>query len=172
MDELYETTEVPDLSGSGDQSPEPTEPSRAVYDSDISDSILAKLSAYYREHADGDADYAIFRSGQYQYYLVFGDYSSGTFSDSTLVSYTIEYSGYQTTGARVYVSTGTYTPDLSGSTGYVYSSVPGYLPSRYIEQRALSSIRYQHVTSVVICLCFILCVIGLWMGSFRRRLHR
>ena len=141
---------------------------RAVYDGDVSDTILAKLSAYYREYADGEV-YAIYRADQYNYYLIFGDYENGTFSEATVVQYHIQ-SSYTTTDCHVTVTEDrTIRPDLSGDTGYVYSNIEGYLPSRYIDSKAISTQKTSHVVTVCIVLCMIVAIIGIWFHKIRRR---
>lgn len=142
------------------------DPERAVYDGDISDSILAKLSAYYNEH--GSKDYAIYRADQYHYYLVYGDYSEGSFSNATVVSYTLN-SGYTSYATVTVSSVSSSRPDLSGATGYVYSSIASYLPSRYISSKEASSQIYLHAATVCIVLGLLLAIIAIMFGKIRRR---
>ncbi|MCR4718792.1 MAG: hypothetical protein K5768_04095 [Firmicutes bacterium] len=141
---------------------------RAVYDGDVSDTILAKLSAYYREYADGEV-YCIYRADQYNYYLIFGAYENGTFSEATVVQYHVQ-SNYTTIDCQVTVTEDrTIRPDLSGDTGYVYSNIQGYLPSRYIDSKAISTQKSSHVVTICIVLCMIVAIIGIWFHKIRRR---
>lgn len=179
---ILDNTPVPSPSQEEKQTIEPTEvpvetveplrseeiEERAVYDGDVSDAILAKLSAYYREYADGEV-YAIYRADLYNYYLIFGAYENGTFSEATVVQYHVQ-SNYTTTDCQVTVTEDrTIRPDLSGDTGYVYSNIEGYLPSRYIDSKAISTQKTSHVVTVCIVLCMIVAIIGIWFHKIRRR---
>lgn len=149
--------------------PVPTEEpviDRAVYDSDISDSILAKLSAYYNEYGK-DQTYAIYRSDQYHYYLVFGVYNNGRFSDAIQAAYVVSsaYNGSTTFS----VSSGSYNPDLTGSTGYIYSNISeSYIPSRYIDSQERYSLKMTSVMTVILVLGFLLSVLLVWTRRLRR----
>lgn len=140
---------------------------RIVYDGDISDSILAKLSAYYNENADGET-YVILRPDQYNYYLVYGDYANGNFTNATIVHYHSQ-SGYNTVDCTVTVSQGSYRPDLTGDTGYIYSSIPEYLPSRYIDSRGRYANKSLVMSSVVLVLALCICIIGIWVSGIRKK---
>lgn len=141
---------------------------RAVYDGDISDSILAKLSAYYNEHGD-EEEYVILRVDQYNYYLVFGDYNNGLFSNATTVLYHSQ-SSYSTNDCRVTVQNGVqYRPDLTGDTGYIYSSLPSFIPSRYISTKTKRAEKMSMVTTVIIVLSFLVAIIGIWCSKMRKR---
>lgn len=144
------------------------EPTRAVYDGDISDSILAKLSQYYNEYG-GDKPYCIYRTDQYNYYLVFGDYDNGVFSEARVVRYQLSGNYYNT--AVVTVSTvSSIRPDLSGSTGYVYSSASdSFLPSRYISSKQYSNYRFTAIMTVVLVLCLLIAIIGIWVKPIKKR---
>ena len=107
------------------------EPSRSVYDGSISDSTLRQLSAYYNMHARYNTPYTITRPSQYVYQLVYGNSTDGVYyTDATIVRITI---GTYNTNSTVSVTNGaTITVDTTGSTAYVYSSYPTFLPSSYI----------------------------------------
>lgn len=153
--------------------PEPTEDlppvfdvredDRAVYDGDISDSILRKLSAYYTEYGN-DSDYVILRESQYSYVLVFGSVN-GSLYDGTIVRYN---SSSYTTDATVSISSGTYRADMTGDTGYIYSSNPAFLPSPYVDR---TSVQYRNFGSVVVLAFFIALIVFLvdYIFCFRRR---
>lgn len=104
---------------------------RAVYDGSISDSILRGLSSYYNCHARPNTPYTITRLSQYVYQLVYGTTSDCIhFTDATIVTYTV---GTYNNNTTIRVSDGaTITVDTTGSTAYVYSSSPVFLPSSYI----------------------------------------
>lgn len=110
---------------------ETEEPSRSVYDGSISDSYLRQLSAYYNMHAKYGTPYTITRPSQYVYQLVYGSSSDGIhYEDATVFRIT---TGAYNTLSTVSVTNGaTLTVDTTGSTAYVYSSYPTYLPSSYI----------------------------------------
>lgn len=112
----------------------------SVYNGDISDTVVAKLSAYYSEHAPFNTPYAIFRPSQYEYILVYGsteDYHSWT--SATVVHYYTSQSGYNQ-GYYFDVEPGVnYTSDLTGFTGYIYSSSDDFIPSRYIGNDRVST---------------------------------
>lgn len=157
-------------------SPEPSEmlpettnvPERIVYDGDVSDTILAKLSAYYNEHADQE-EYVIYRADQYNYYLVYGSYNNGQFTNATTVLYHTQ-SGYNTVDCTVTVSTGiSVRPDLTGDTGYIYSSLYSFLPSRYISLQEKQVKKGSMVVTVCIVLGLLVAIIGLWVKRIRGR---
>lgn len=169
-DEIVLPTVTPDPS----YSPEPTQEvymeemeDRSVYDSDISDSILAKLSAYYNEYGK-DQTYAIYRSDQYHYYLVYGVYNNGRFSDAVQASYVVSsaYNGSTTFS----VSSGSYSPDLTGSTGYIYSNIStAYIPSRYIDSQERYSLKMTSIMTVILILGLLLSVLLVWTRRLRKR---
>lgn len=105
---------------------------RAVYEGDVSDTYLAKLSSYYNSHAKVNTPYVICRPSQYRYLLVYGDTNDyQRFSNATVVE--IELTGSYYTNSVVEVTDGvTYTVDTTGNTAFVYSSSSDFLPSRYI----------------------------------------
>lgn len=107
------------------------EPSRSVYDGSISDSYLRQLSAYYNMHARLGTPYCITRPSQYVYQLVYGTSSDGiNFTDAHIIRITV---GTYNQNSTISVTNGaTISVDVSGSTAYVYSSNPQYLPSSYI----------------------------------------
>lgn len=141
------------------------DPERAVYDGDISDSILAKLSAYYNEHGSGD--YCIYRPSQYSYILLYGSYSNGSYT-GTRVTYTLSGNYYSSASLSV-SGISNFQPDLSGSTGYIYSNADQFLPSRYIDGHSRSTQLYMHVSTVCIALGLLLAIIGIMFGKIRRR---
>lgn len=136
---------------------------RAVYDGDISDSILRKLSAYYTDYGN-NSDYVILREGQYSYVLVFGTVD-GTLYDGTIVRYNSSSYSYD---ATVSVSQGTYRADMTGDTGYIYSSNPSFLPSPYIDR---TNIQFRNFGSVVVLSFFIALLVFLvdYIFCIRRR---
>lgn len=171
---------VPSVERDSEPSPEPTfeptpEPTqevfseeidyRAVYDGDVSDSILRKLSAYYNDNAQLGQDYVILRESQYVYVLAFGDEENHHFT-GTIVRYT---SSTYTADCTVSVSRGTYYADLSGDTGYIYSSCDGYLPSAYISKTE----RYHDVIDVCVSACFFILLVCVLLftifGGLKRR---
>lgn len=114
---------------------------RSVYDGDISDGILSKLSAYYNAHAPINMPYVIYRPSQYYYRLVYG-YTNNyiTFNSCTVVEY-YSYSSYASNDVTVTVSEyQNFTVDLTGDTGYIYSSSESFIPSRYINSDRINSI--------------------------------
>lgn len=111
-----------------------------VYNGDVSDSILAKLSAYYTEHATFNTPYAIYRPSQYEYILVYGateDYHNWT--NATVVSYNSSQSNYNSYFYLDVTEDVSYTSDLTGYTGYIYSSSSDFVPSRYIGNDRVST---------------------------------
>lgn len=112
----------------------------SVYNGDVSDTILSKLSAYYNENAPINTPYAIYRPDQYEYILVYGqtsDYHSWT--DCRVVRYFATQSGYNQAYLLDVEDRTTYTADLSGYTGYIYSSSDQFIPSRYIGNDRIST---------------------------------
>lgn len=116
--------------------PEPTsDPGamRQVYDADISQTILAKLSAYYMDDYNmiDPQEYFITRPNQYTYVLTYGDVDrDGTIHDCKQVTYYGTSTGYGVAGYTVSVSSvSSGRVDVSGFTGYVYSSYDTFLPS-------------------------------------------
>lgn len=156
--------------------PEPTEmlpiatnePERSVYDGEVSDTILAKLSAYYNEHADQE-EYVIYRADQYNYYLIYGDYNNGQFTNATSVLYHTQ-SYYNTVDCTISVSTGVSArPDLTGDTGYIYSSIDTFLPSRYINSQEKQVKKGSMVITVCVVLGLLVAIIGIWFKHIRGR---
>lgn len=149
-------------------SPAPTEAyteyitdDRAVYDGDISDTILKRLSAYYNEYSQFGDEYVILRESQYVYVLAFGSESSHRFS-GTIVRYTT--SSY-TADSTVSITTGTYTADMTGDTGYIYSSLPAYIPSIYIDSVSRASANIQSISGIVLCIS---ALVALCLTIFRK----
>lgn len=105
---------------------------RAVYEGDVSDAYLAKLSSYYNSHAKVNTPYVICRPSQYRYLLVYGDTNDyQRFTNATVVE--IELTGSYYNNSVVEVTNGvTYNVDTTGNTAFVYSSSDDFLPSRYI----------------------------------------
>lgn len=105
---------------------------RAVYEGDVSDGYLAKLSSYYNTHAKVNTPYVICRPSQYRYLLVYGDTNDyQRFTNATVVE--IELTGTYYDNSVVEVTNGvSYTVDTTGNTAFVYSSSDDFLPSRYI----------------------------------------
>lgn len=139
---------------------------RAVYDGDISDGILAKLSSYYRDHGSGD--YVIYRIDQYHYQLVYGDFDGTVFTDATIVSYSIGGS-YQQTASVSVSNSSSFRPDLTGSTGYIYSSYDAFVPSRYIDLHEMSSYKYSHVMTICMVLAMLIYIVTNFLHSLRGR---
>lgn len=110
---------------------ETEEPSRSVYDGSISDSYLRQLSSYYNMHSRLGTPYCITRPSQYVYQLVYGTSSDGiNFTDAVIVRLTV---GTYNQNSVISVTNGaTISVDVTGSTAYVYSSNPQFLPSSYI----------------------------------------
>ena len=132
---MYEPTDSPvretEIPVFTEEPMETEEPTRAVYDGSISDSYLRSLSGYYNLHAKLGTPYVISRPSQYVYQLVYGDSSDGShFTDATIVRLTV--GNYGTNSTISVTSSNSVTVDVSGSTAYVYSSVPAFLPSSYI----------------------------------------
>lgn len=142
-----------------------SEEERAVYDGDISDSILRKLSAYYNTYSDLGDDYVIIRESQYVYVLVFGSESSRTFT-GTIVRYT---SSTYTADCTVSVSSGTYRADMTGDTGYIYSSINSFLPSPYIDEVGRMSSKLGGISAIIISLSALCAVCFTMFRSLRGR---
>lgn len=150
-------------------SAEPTElvEERAVYDGDISDSILRKLSAYYNDNSNNGADYVILRESATDYVLAYGTVNDHTFT-GTIVRYHIQQS-YQSTDCTVSVSNGSYNADMTGDTGYIYSSLSGFLPSYYINEDERLANRESYITSVAFFIALLTALVfTLLRGLFRR----
>lgn len=151
-----------------DETPAPTAELRALYDGDISSSILEKLSSYYTEHSDPmeKENYFIVRQSQYDYILYYGDISSsGAISDAHVVRYYAVNTGSYAATYRLSVSEATSgSVDLSGPSAYIYSSYEQYLPSPYI-------VTGKHSVSmglwVSVMSCVIICVtVGIIVWRF------
>lgn len=109
---------------------------RNVYDSDVSSTVLQKLSAYYNDHAGPFDRYIIFRSDQYTTRLIYGGASSPTsWTGATEVIYqtSSNFNGFTTFSHGRSGSITLSSSDLSGSTGYIYSSFADYPSSYYVE---------------------------------------
>lgn len=139
---------------------------RAVYDGDISSSILKKfVDTYNRDFPLNDKDYVIYRYSQYDYRMYVGDFNGVSFLGET--SYYRYYSNTSTYNNGFYWSKSTvdgFTPDLSGYTGYVYSSYDGF-PSAGIELHDGNVRLYSF--SILILLS--LCCLFLWITSLFRK---
>lgn len=161
--EILEITEEPVLTEVPISMEDPAD--RSVYDSDVSDSYLAKLSAYYTQHAKLNTPYIILRPSQYVYMLVYGDTSNyRQFTDATVVQITLTGSYYNT--STVSVSSGvSYTVDPTGSTAFIYSSGADFLPSRYISFEGRSSSIFVYGILVILLFAvlsrFLLRVVGI-----------
>lgn len=146
-----------------DPSPSPSPELRALYDGDISSTVLEKLSGYYIEHSDrvNPEDYFIVRQGQYDYILYYGDIESdGSINDATVVRYYAVNTGSYAAAYRLSVSESTSgSVDLGGYSGYIYSSYESYLPSPYISTGKVSASASLWIT-IASCL-FICATVGL-----------
>lgn len=167
---MRDYTPEPTVAPTVEPTVEPTEiiPDRAVYDGDVSDSILRKLSAYYNDNASPVYDdYVILRESQYDYILAYGDVTNHSFN-GTIVRYHVQQT-YNSTDCTVSVTEGVYNADMTGDTGYIYSSLDGFLPSYYIGKVDTISKQYDIIVSVsfIIALLCILCFI--LFRSLRRR---
>lgn len=141
----------------------------SVYNGDISDSILAKLSSYYNEHATFNTPYAIYRPDQYEYVLVYGTTSDYThWTDCTVVRYYAVQSGYNTAYLLDVETVDSHISDLTGYTGYIYSSYSEFVPSRYIGNDRLSSFFLCGIFCAVI-LFSLSAFISALIGGWRRR---
>lgn len=181
MDEIRIPDITPDFS-SIEFTPEPSpavDVSQALIDQledikavvgDVSSTVLNRFAAYYNNHYTGSLNppaYVIWRSTQYDYHMaVFpeGQYSNGTVTGSfDLISY---YSNsYYDTLPTVNVQTvqnrnlDIPAPASSGS-GYVYSSLPGYLPASSVDQSSNLSI----VISISMLIILLVSVAYVWIG--------
>lgn len=157
------------------EDPTATPELRALYEGDISTTILEKLSAYYTEHSDPleKPNYFIVRQSQSEYILYYGDISSsGAISDATVVRYYGYNTGSYTAVYRLNVSQASSgSVDLSGPTGYIYSSYDRYLPSPYIVT-GKSSVTMGLWVSVLSCV--VLCatvgvIVWRWLNAHNRK---
>lgn len=128
------------------------DPERAVYDGDVSDAYLAKLSSYYNAHAKMNTPYIILRPSQYRYILVYGDTSNyRNFTNATVCEIEVA-SVYNGTSYFTVTEDVSYIVDPTGNTAFVYSSSSDFIPSRYIttEDRALPAF----VFVIMLCMLF------------------
>lgn len=113
---------------------------RSLYEGDISDSILTRLSSYYINAVGANSpDYFIVRTAQYDYSLYYGDISpDGSIINSAV---RVRYYATQTAGYnlawRVAISDATGAVDVPAAganySAYVYSNHSDrWLPSPYI----------------------------------------
>lgn len=167
MDEykIIESSSTSDVSFTGSDGSD-SDPERALYDGDLSSSVLTKLSAYYLDDYNllSPADYFVVRQGQYDYRLYYGDIDEdGTINDCQLVRY---YStGSYGSGYNVSIATlSGGSVDLSGYSGYVYSSYDSYLPSPDI----VSGVNSIHARGSLLCLS--VCLVACMLYTMIRRL--
>lgn len=167
-DEMRDVTPEP----TAEPTAEPTEiiEERAVYDGDVTDSILRKLSAYYNDNSDTGADYVILRESSTDYVLAYGSVSNHTFT-GTIVRYHTQQS-YQSTDCTVSVSTGTYNADMTGDTGYIYSSLAGFLPSYYINEEERLARREGYITNICIFIALLCALVFTMFRALFRRIRR
>lgn len=157
-----------------DETPAPTPELRALYDGDISSSILEKLSSYYTEHSDPleKEDYFIVRQSQYDYLLYYGEISSsGAIADATIVRYYAVNTGSYAATYRLSVSEATSgSVDLSGPSAYIYSSYDQYLPSPYIVtgKNSVSMGLWVSVMSCVVICATVAIVVWRWLNANNR----
>lgn len=135
MDDIL-LSEVPELTQEPSEvspAPEVTpDPERAVYDSDVGDTYLAKLSSYYNQHAKVNTPYIILRPSQYTYLLVYGNTSNyRNWTNATVCEIEI-FGSYNSTSTFTVTEGVSYTVDPTGNTAFIYSSSADFLPSRYI----------------------------------------
>ena len=139
-----------------DPTPSPTAELRALYDGDVSSTILQKLSGYYIEHSDklNPEDYFIVRTGNNDYSLYYGNISeTGSITNAIRVRYYAVNSGSYTAAYRLSVSQlGSGSVDLDGYEAYIYSSYESYLPSPYIAENN-TPVRGGFFTAVLMVLC-------------------
>lgn len=146
--------------------PQPTsDPERAVYDGDVSDTYLAKLSAYYNEHAKVNTPYMILRSSQYHYILVYGDTSNyRNWSNATVCEITLSGNYYTQAVFDVTEDVG-YTTDPTGDTAFIYSSSSDFLPSRYINNGSKITPFFTYailvIAIIVVLYRFIIRILGI-----------
>ena len=142
---------------------------------DVSSSIINRFVAYYNTHYTGglsNPDYVIWRSSQYDYHMAViteGTYSNGTVSGKfDLISY--NSTSYYDSMPLVSVQTlqnrnlDIPAPAASGS-GYVYSSIDGYLPAPNIDTSTSLSL----ILSFSMFCVLLIALIYLWIrGVFKR----
>lgn len=101
------------------------ESERAVYDGDINTSIQTKFAEYIINH-HYDKDYVVYRPNQYTYKCLIGDWDGRTMNNCTILEY---YSyGYNDNVTFTVTQSSSITPDLSGDTGFIYSSDSAFVP--------------------------------------------
>lgn len=140
------------------------------YNGDVSDTILAKLSSYYNEHASFNTPYLILRTGQYEYILVYGnttDYQ--TFTDSVVVQYVGNSQQYNTYYSLSVTENVTYSVPTIQYSGFVYSSSSDFIPSRYTGNDRVQSFFLCGIFCAVILFCLATFISAL-VSSGRRRL--
>lgn len=154
-----------------DADPSATPELRALYDGDISSSILEKLSGYYTEHSDklDPEDYFIVRQAQYDYLLYYGEIAEdGTITSAKVVRYYATNTGSYAAVYRLSVSeTSSGRVDLSGYSGYIYSSYESYLPSPYIatSKPSVSTGLWVSVMSCVLICATVAVVVWRWLNA-------
>lgn len=142
---------------------------------DVSTTIINRFVAYYNTHYSGglsNPDYVIWRSSQYDYHMVVitdGTYSNGSVSGTfDMISY--NSTSYYDSMPLVSVQTlsnrnlAIPAPAASGS-GYVYSSIDGYLPAPNID----TSTHLSLILSFSMFCVLLIALIYLWIrGIFKR----
>lgn len=138
---------------------------RSLYEGDISDSILNRLSSYYINAVGADdPDYFIVRTAQYDYSLYYGDIASdGTIADTAVrVRYYAVQSGAYNLAWRVAIGDATGAVDVppagANYSAYVYSSHSEWLPSPYITSNKDSAFVRVFLLSFLLlsCLSFLI----------------
>lgn len=123
---------------------------KAVYDGDINTSIQSKFSAYINAHYPTD-DYVLYRTSQYMYRCLIGSWDGSKMNDCTIIEYNTY--NYNDRSTWTVTQSSAVTPDLSGDTAFVYSSVPAYPAlSGVAEYRCTRTIS---IASIALCACLV-----------------
>lgn len=156
------------------EDPTSTPELRALYDGDISSTILEKLSGYYTEHSDKlePEEYFIIRQGQNDYMLYYGDIAEdGSITHAKVVRYYAVNTGSYAAVYRLSVSEASSgRVDLAGYSGYIYSSYDSYLPSPYIttSKPAVSAGLWISVMSCIIICVTVGIIVWRWLNAHEK----
>ena len=151
------------------------EPVRAVYDGNISSSILEYFAGVYTRLTHNMVnlpDYLIVRTGQYEYRMYVGHMISDGVFDGVTKLY--RYYGVTSGGYSVnynYSSSEVISPnvDISGFSGYIYSSSDSFIPNPYIEES--NPTHYISLVSLAILLGLCSVALFLWIKNIWETVH-
>lgn len=172
---VFNFSDSPAPSVEPEVTPAPTEGLRAVYDGNISSSILEYFGAVYNRayrNMVNQPDYIIVRVSQYDYRMYVGHMTSDGVFDGVTDVY--RYYG-STSGAynvSYHYSTSEIispTVDISGANGYIYSSSDSFIPNPYIE--GTQPIHYLSLTALALLLGLCAVALFLWIKNIWETVH-